>query len=102
MGPAPSHRELIQKIEIALPSGITGLLGSSPEDVAACLKKLAFIELFRRGEISTGYAAEVLGMDRWAFIQLLGEHGVPYVDMPEEEVREQVELVQSLAKPHQA
>jgi predicted HTH domain antitoxin len=55
------------------------------------LKLLALIELFRRGDVSTGYAAEVLGMTRWEFITLLGDHGVPYVDMTAEELEADVE-----------
>lgn len=67
------------------------LLGPTSTEAAACLRQLALIELFRRGEVSSGYAGEVLGISRWDFIRLLGEHGVPYVDMTEEELQQDVE-----------
>jgi predicted HTH domain antitoxin len=81
------------------PIGCCQSTGSSLNEAADSLKQLALIELFRWGEVSSGYAAEVLGMSRWDFIKLLGARGVPYVDMTPEELDEEVELALSLASP---
>ena len=80
-----------QPISVDVPPEVVKLLGPGPSQAAACLKRLALIELFRRGEVSSGYAAEVLGISRWDFILLLGDHGVPYVDMTAEELEADVE-----------
>jgi predicted HTH domain antitoxin len=82
-------------VVVDLPEELLKLLGPTPTEAAACLKKLALIELFRRGEVSSGYAAKTLGISKSEFIDLLGEHEVPYVDASEEELREQFEA----AKP---
>lgn len=77
-------------LSVDIPRYVVETLGPTAGAASACLKQLALIELFRRGEVSSGYAAEVLGMTRWDFIRLLGEHGVPYVDMTEEELQQDV------------
>jgi predicted HTH domain antitoxin len=59
------------------------------------LKELALIELFRQGEVSSGWAAEHLGIGKDDFLDLLYDHGVPYIDMSEEELRQQVEVAMS-------
>jgi hypothetical protein len=41
--------------------------------------------LHRRGSISSGKAAELMGMDRLTYIRYAGERGIPYIDMTPEE-----------------
>ncbi len=89
--PKQNERPEPEPVSVDIPPEVVELLGPGPSRAAACLKRLALIELFRRGEVSSGYAAEVLGMSRWDFIRLLGEHGVPYVDMTAEELEADVE-----------
>ena len=55
------------------------------------LVELAYVELFRQGELSSGWAAEKLGISKDAFRELLSTHDVPYIDMSEEELRREVE-----------
>lgn len=38
------------------------------------------VKLFTRGEISVGRAARIAGLDREAFMQALGERGIPVVN----------------------
>jgi predicted HTH domain antitoxin len=52
---------------------------------------MAYIELFRQGRVSSGWAAEKLGISKDEFRQLLSTHDVPYIDMSEEELRQEVE-----------
>ena len=82
-------------VAVELPKQALELLGLTPEEAAVYLKKLALIELFRRDEVSSGWAAERLGMSKWDFIQLLGAHKVPYIDLTEEELRQEVEVALS-------
>ena len=44
------------------------------------------LDLYRRRQISSGKAAELLGMDLLAFIQYSSRLGIPYFDMTEEEL----------------
>jgi predicted HTH domain antitoxin len=80
---------------VDLPKELQKLLAPTEGEAAACLKKLALIELFRRGDVSSGYAAKVLGMSKWEFIDLLAEHEVPYIDLSEEELRQEIEVARS-------
>jgi hypothetical protein len=41
--------------------------------------------------VSSGWAAEQLGVSKTDFLDLLFRHDVPYFDLSEEELREQVE-----------
>lgn len=60
-----------------------------PEDLLAAideeeLKRLAreafFAKLYERGLLSSGRAAQILGVTRWDFLDLLGHYGVSYFD----------------------
>ena len=90
--PAPSRQQGMHSVVVQLPEETVRLLGVTPDQAAACLKKLALIDLFRCGEVSSGYAADVLGMGKWDFIELLGQHGVPYIDLSEDDLPQQVEV----------
>jgi predicted HTH domain antitoxin len=90
--PKPKSRAL----KVALPERVVELLGPSPEEAVRELQILAFIELFRRGEVSSGWAAERLGISRWDFIQLLGKHDVPYINISEEELEREIQAAMRL------
>lgn len=50
------------------------------------------VELFRLGEVSSGWAAEQLGITKDDFLGLLARQDVPYIDMTEDELREQLRV----------
>jgi len=87
---APAQPDTVS-VAVELPKQVLELLALTPDDAPVYLKKLALIELFRRSEVSSGWAAEKLGISKWDVIELLGGHEVPYVDLSEEELRQQVE-----------
>lgn len=80
---------------VELPKQGLELLGLTAEEAALYLKKLALIELFRRGEVSSGWAAEKLGVSKDDFRKLLAEHEVPYLDVSEEELRQELEVARN-------
>lgn len=92
-------RKRLTTVPIELPGELVTLLGRSTAESARCLTELALIDLYRRGEVAGGYAAGILGINRWDFIQLLGKHQVPYVDMTEEELNQEIEAARSFLKP---
>lgn len=51
--------------------------GRSPDDVAVEVSRLAVLDAYRRGQISSGRAARLVGMGRVAFLEFAGAHGVP-------------------------
>lgn len=78
------------------------MLGPSADEAARELQVLALVELFRRGEVSSGWAAEHLGITKWEFIQLLDAHEVPYLNQSPEELAQDIEAAQAFLQTHQA
>jgi hypothetical protein len=93
--PPASSRSERRTLAVELPESVVQLLGPAPREAARHLTELAFIELFRRGETSSGWAAEQLEISKDDFRSLLAEHDVSYIDMSEDELREQVESAMS-------
>lgn len=58
--------------------------------------ELIVLELYRRGTISSGKAAEVLGIDRFDFIRQASALGIPFFKYTEEEWQEEMRVVDEL------
>lgn len=74
------------QVTYELPAEIAATLDPSGADVSRRALEALLVHLFHLGEISSGRAAELLGCSKDDFRQLLHEHGVPYVDLTEEEL----------------
>jgi predicted HTH domain antitoxin len=66
-----------------------------PVDEAA--RELIVLELYRRAVISSGKAAQLLGMDRFEFIRHASRLGIPYFQMTPEELDAELEHLKSLS-----
>lgn len=62
-------------------------------------EELMVLELYRRRQISSGKAAELLGMDRVAFIQYASRLGVAFFDMSEQELAAELENIDKWIEP---
>jgi len=71
------------KIEIEEP--LAALLHQTNQPVQQAGREMIVLELYRRGTISSGKAAELLGTSRLEFIQHASRLGIPYLDMTEDE-----------------
>jgi predicted HTH domain antitoxin len=71
------------KIEIDAP--LAALLHQTNQPVQQAGREMIVLELYRRGAISSGKAAELLGMERIDFIKHASRLGIPYIDMTEDE-----------------
>jgi len=56
------------------------------------LKEYLVLELYRRREISSGKAAEWLGMSRLEFIHYTSRLGIPYIDLDGQELEEEIRI----------
>ena len=83
-------------INIPLDAELTGLLQMFDKPVPDTARELIVLELYRQGKISSGKAAELVGMPRIAFIQHASDLGIPFFDMTEEEWRAEVDQVRKL------
>jgi len=78
----------MSQLKFDLPPELLGLLREIGEPVAA-VKECVVLELYRRGLVSSGKAAELLEMNRMEFIRYSGRLGVPYLRMSAEEWEEE-------------
>lgn len=80
------------KIEVELPSDLVLALNVEPSELGRRAREWILLELFQEGIISAGKAAEVLGLTKSGFLQLLDLHGLPYLDASYEELERQVDV----------
>ena len=48
------------------------------------------IYLYLRKRVSLGKAAEIAGLSRWDFIELLSKLGIPIINYPPEELEDEI------------
>lgn len=85
----------MSEIRVRFDEELLPLLGESPEEIERHALEMIVIELYRRHTISAGRAAELLGMEKFAFIRWTGELGIPYFDMTADELREELRILGS-------
>ena len=78
----------MKAISIELPEEIVDLFSEGELEIS--LRKWAVLELVRAGKLSSGKAAEILGMTRWDFMDLMSEYDVPTANFSEEELERQL------------
>ena len=64
---------------------ISVLLRQTNQPVEVAAREMIVLELYRRGAVSGGKAAELLGMSRWEFIRHASRLGIAYFAMTEAE-----------------
>ena len=83
-------------IQVELDQDLVDLLEELHRPVKEAARELIVLELYRQGEISSGKAAELLGMQRGEFIRYASARGIPYLQLSSEELRREVEDSRSL------
>ena len=68
------------KVEFELPGDLLTALDIPEEDLGRRAQEWVVLELFQEGEISAGKAAEILGLSKVLFVDLLNERRLPYLD----------------------
>ena len=83
-------------VNLKLPRDLLGALDIPEAQLETRILELVALELFRQERISTGKGAELLGISKWEFIQLLAQHSIPYFTESPEELAAEVITAQSL------
>ena len=83
-------------VPVELPRDLLGALEVPQTQMEARLRELIALELSREGRISAGKGAEILGISKMAFIQLLSQHGIDYFTESPEELRAEVAMLDQL------
>ena len=85
------------KIALELESEWVNILRPlSDRPLDSFIKELVVLELYRRHLISAGKAAELLDMDRIEFIRYASRLGIPFFDMSETEMVDEISQLDAL------
>ena len=86
------------KIALELESEWVNILRPlSDRPLDSFIKELVVLELYRRHLISAGKAAELLEMDRIEFIRYASRLGIPFFDMSETEMVDEINQLDALS-----
>ena len=83
-------------VRLELDAQLAGQLQRLGRPLGELVPELLVLELYRRASISSGKAAELLGMDRFAFVQHAARLGIPFFDMTEDELRAELDGLRAL------
>ncbi|MFP4395509.1 MAG: UPF0175 family protein [Anaerolineales bacterium] len=83
-------------VALELPRDLLGALEVPQTQLEVRLRELIALELFREGRISSGKGAELLGISKLAFIQLLAQQGIDYFTESPEELEDEVAMLEQL------
>lgn len=75
-------------VRVEIPGDAMGDVDASQLSVE--LRRLWAVDQVRQHRLGIGKAAEVAGLPRAAFMQLLGSHGLPVIDYPLDDLREEL------------
>ena len=85
-----------QQISVALDEKFLSFVAKKRKDIPEKLKELSVLELYRRKDISSGKAAELLGMERFEFVRYASRLGIPFFDMSKEELEKDLEVTKRI------
>lgn len=80
-------------VTVDVPQALLAECGLSAEMASAEILRAFVLSLYRRDRISSGKAAQLLGIHRLDFIRLLAEEKIPYLDYTPEELAAEIAAV---------
>jgi predicted HTH domain antitoxin len=86
------------KVEIELPGDLLMALHIPESEIGRRAQEWVVLELFQEGEISSGKAAEILGLSKSRFLDLLNERRLPYLDAEPGELAREVATAEAASR----
>lgn len=83
-------------VQIDLDPELVAVLEELHRPVKEAARELIVLELYRQGEISSGKAAQLLGIEREDFIRHASRHGIPYFQLQGEDLRREIDASKKL------
>ena len=77
-------------LQIELADEVVELLARRGRPPRGEASELIVLDLYRRHEVSSGRAAELMGIDKGDFLRRAGRAGIPFIDMTEEELQAEI------------
>ena len=84
----------MSSVTVEIPENIVALMKDLP--IEKVTREALVLDLYRRATISSGKAAELLGMGRIEFIQASGKLGIPLIQMSPEELTAEIAAAKTL------
>jgi predicted HTH domain antitoxin len=78
----------MKTIQISLPDEILISMKEAPEEFSRELLIAAAVKMYEMGKLSSGRAAELAGISRVSFLQLLARYNVPIFSLTAEELEQ--------------
>jgi predicted HTH domain antitoxin len=75
---------------------LVDLLEELHRPVKQAARELIVLELYRQGELSSGRAAQLLGLEREEFIRHASKQGIPYFQLEGEELEREIDASKKL------
>lgn len=83
-------------VQVQLDQDLVELLEELHRPAKQAARELIVLELYRQGEVSSGKAAALLGLEREAFIRQASEQGIPYFQLEGEELQRELDAGKKL------
>lgn len=80
-------------VEVKLPRSLFANSGMTRQEASDALLRSYVLTLYRHDKISSGKAAQLLGVHKMSFIRMLSEEGIPYLDFTKDELDQDVEAL---------
>lgn len=85
------------KITLDISSELIKLFPSKKEAKTEVKQAMVF-DLVRRGKISKGKAAELLGINLWDLPELLAQYDIPWFDYSPDDLKHDLEMLEKIEK----
>ena len=86
----------MSSVHIEIEEPLAAILRQTNQTVQAAKREMIVLELYRGGTISSGKAAEFLGMERVDFIQHASRLGIAYFSLTEDEWEAEMASLESM------
>jgi predicted HTH domain antitoxin len=83
-------------VPIELDEDLVALLEELRRPAKQAARELIVLELYRQGDVSSGRAAQLLGMEREEFIRHASKQGIPYFQLEGEELQRELDAIKRL------
>jgi predicted HTH domain antitoxin len=79
-----------KRLEVVLSEEILEWFGWQEKQAPQMIKEALLMELVRLGRISSGKAAELLGVSRWDIYDVMARYEVPAIQLSPEELKKEL------------
>lgn len=83
-------------VQVELDQDLVAVLEELHRPVKEAARELIVLELYRQGELTSGKAAQLLGLEREDFIRQASAQGIPYFHLRGEDLRRELDASKQL------